>query len=144
MPLPLIALALGAALFVQISATIESSRLQKKALRAEQRQRDIETARSRVSQVREARIKRSKIVAASQAAGGAGGTGEAGAISSLRSQLGANLSFIDQTQQLSRQINIFRQQAATVQAVGTIAGNIFQIGGGFESLFKTNTAGKSN
>ena len=126
----------------------KAGRQQKRALREEQKQRDIEAARSRVSAIREARRKRAQVIAASQARGVADSAGAIGAVGGIQTQLGANLSFMDQIQQLTTQANIFRQgavaargRAATYGAVASVTGSIFDIKGGFEKMFETETTG---
>ena len=90
---------------VSVDQSRQAAKAQEKAQELSQRRADLEAARARRQQVREARIRRAQIIAQSQAVGGEGSSAEAGATGSLQSQLGANLSFLDQTQQLSRQIS---------------------------------------
>lgn len=114
---------------------------QKKMGELQQRQADIATYRERIQAVRQARTQRAAIEQQAQAQGVAGSSSATGATSSIASQQAANLSFLDQTQALSRQTSIFAQKAATAQseaatakAIGNIGGSIFEAKGGWKSI----------
>lgn len=119
----------------------EAGRKQKQAIETQQKQADIAAYRERIQAVRQARAQRGATLQAAQAQGVAGSTSTQGAVSSIGSQLGANLSFLDQTQALSRQTSIFSQQAVDLQTEaniaatrGQIAGSIFQQGYGYKQM----------
>lgn len=122
----------------------EAAKTQKKAMAIEQQKADIAAYRERIQAVRQARIQRGATLQTAQALGVQGSSSAVGAVSSIGSQLGANLSFLDTTQALSRQESIFQQQAVDAQTRanmaatrGKIAGSIFeQKYGGWKGVFK--------
>lgn len=121
----------------------ESFRAQEKASRVQQQKADIAAYRERVQAVRQARIQRGLTAQSAQTQGVATSSSAVGATSSIASQLGANLSFLDVTQKLSGQESIFQQQSATAQGRAAmagfragLAGEVFkQKYGGWESIF---------
>jgi len=120
----------------------KAAEAQQQAQQAAQRRADIAAYRERIQAVRQARAQRGATLQAAQSQGVAASSGTAGAVSSIASQVGANLSFLDATQALAQQESIFRQKAiaaeskaATSAAYGQIAGSIFQAGGGYQRLF---------
>lgn len=80
-----------------------------------------EQARERRQQVREERVKRARILQASQNTGVSGSTGEVGAVSGLSTQLDTNLGMNIGRAQRGDAISIFSQQAAEA---GTSAQNL--------------------
>lgn len=83
----------------------EASQENRKAQRIAQRRADLATARQRRQQIREARIARAQVEAQGAGRGIQGSSGIVGAGASVQSQLASNLSFLDQTQELSGQIS---------------------------------------
>ena len=116
---------------VSVSESRQAAKQQRKAQKLSQRRADLEAARARREQVREARIRRAEIISRSTAVGGAGSSAEAGATGSVQSQLGANLGFLGRTQQLSRGISQASGRAAQAQSRAATAGAI----GGFAGQF---------
>jgi len=120
----------------------EAAKEQQRAQQAAQRRADIAAYRERIQAVRQARAQRGATLQSAQSQGVSASSGTAGAVSSIASQVGSNLSFLDTTQALAQQESIFRQRAvaaeskaATSAAYGQIAGSIFQAGGGYQRLF---------
>lgn len=121
----------------------EAAKEQKKAARAQveaekvrQRQADIQAYRERIKAVRQARAERGAVLQAAQAQGVTGSSGAVGAASSIASQLGANLSFLDTTQALSRQASIFEQAAVSHKSAAAMA---LAKGKAAQSIFDTAT-----
>ena len=119
---------LAAGTTAQVVQSRKAEKAGKRAAKVEQRRADVQTARERMKQVREARIKRAQV---QQAAANTGAEGSAviGAVSSIQSQETQNISFLDQVQGLSRQASIFRQQQAGYQSDAQTAGAVASLGG---------------
>jgi len=120
----------------------EAAKQQQRAQEAAQKRADISAYRERIQAVRQARAQRGATLQSAQSQGVSVSSGAAGALSSIGSQIGANLSFLDTTQALAQQESIFKQnaiaaesKAATYQAYGQIANSIFQTAGGYKRLF---------
>jgi hypothetical protein len=115
----------GAALATTVYSVSEQSKQAKKSARAQENLQNEERARNtgqqiaeRRQQIREERVKRARVMQASQNTGVAGGSGEAGALSSLSTQLGSNVGFNQSMIQSGERMSIFAQQAATAQYKG--------------------------
>lgn len=118
-----------------VRAQEEARKEQRRAAAIEQRKADIAAYRERIATIREARARRGETLQAAQTQGVSESSGAKGAVSSIASQLGANLSFLDVTQELSKQESIFRQKAAdwqtkatTSAAKGEMASSLFSSG----------------
>tara|TARA_R110000744_G_scaffold293208_1_gene403654 strand:+ start:3554 stop:4135 length:582 start_codon:yes stop_codon:yes gene_type:complete len=83
--------------------------------RVTQKKADLQTSRSRVAALREARIKRAQIVQGTANAGlmGGGSSSTQGALASNSSQLGQNIGMLGQFEGLSGQLSLLSQQSAT-------------------------------
>ena len=121
---------------------------QKKASQKSQQIQDIKASRERRKQAQQARIARANIVSRGQAVGAGGSSGVTSGAGIIGSQAGSNVSFLNQVQDLSNQASIFSQRASNAQsagnvfgAVGSIGGNVFQMEGGFKSLFADKPLG---
>lgn len=128
------AIAIGAAV-VAAGATVYSARQQKKAASAsrraqaaEQRRADIANARERRFAVRNARVARASIEAQAAGSGLVGASSTLGAMSNVTSRTNENLSFLDQSNQLSQQASAaniqaarYSSRAATGKAVADVA-----------------------
>lgn len=78
-----------------------AAKSQAKAYAAQQRQADIANARERRSTIQSARIAAASVEAQGVATGMFGGSAQTSSLFNIRNQLGQNLSFLDQNQQLS-------------------------------------------
>lgn len=126
-----------------LTLTAASIKQQGKAAKAQKKIQNEEKARNtaqqmaeRRQQVREERIKRARVMQASENTGTAGSSGELGAVSSIGTQLGANLGFNQSMIESGNRISGYTQQAADAQgkasmfnAVGSMAGNVGSIFG---------------
>jgi len=129
---------------------------------AKGRMAEVQAQRERIQQVREARIKRSAIVASAGNVGiGAGTSGVSGSTSSIGSQASANIGSINQQQTFAADASAANQQAADAsaafqiagaegnvaaakwQAVGAIGSSVFQGAGGWTTIFGGNTPTKA-
>jgi len=81
----------------------------------------------RRQQIREERIKRSRVLAASEASGTVGSSGEAGAIGSMNTQLGSNVGTNQSMIQSGQRVSVFAQDAASAQLAGQQAGMFGQL-----------------
>ena len=111
----------------------KSYKAQRKAKRVQSRMADLQAQRERQNQIREERIRRAQIEAGAEATGAGDTSSAIGSQGSLRTQLGANLSFINTTQQLGKQASGYLDQAAQSQASGSLFGTI----GGVANQFVT-------
>lgn len=105
-------------------------------------------AQERRNQVREERVRRAKILQASENGGTAGSSGEYGAIDSLATQLSSNLGINAGRAQAGANIGGYLQNAAdfglaaqqavsgaqTADSLFNLAGNIFTASGGYKTL----------
>lgn len=137
------------------SATKNAANAQREATAAQSKAASLQTARDRMAQIREARLRAGAI----GAAGGAGGVGNmssgiAGSISSVGSQAGANIGAINvaqgfaETASAALQVSADQQvKAQRWQQIGAIsssvAGTAFQAAGSFKTIFGGNTIPKA-
>jgi hypothetical protein len=128
-----------------VNAALEN----KKAQKAQGRIRDEQQAQNKAqqlkekrNQIREERVKRARLMQASENTGVADSSGEAGAVGSISSQLGSNLGFNQGAIQASERISAFSQQAADATGNAQLSSALSQaapvIGGMAESIFKTD------
>jgi len=116
------------------------ARDQKRAMKAQARIQEVKAARERRKQVRAAQQAQAQMAAGAQASGTTQTSGYTGGSGSVQTQLGANLSFLDQVGGLTQQASIFNQRAATHsskaatgQAISSLAmqgASLFAPGGG--------------
>ena len=136
-----------------VVSTVSSIQQSKKASSAQQRaealrqkQADRQNRLQKIKQLRQARIARGQAEAAqSGVSGGAQGSQALGVGSTIQSQLGSNLGFLNQSQGINNQISqanisgIKAQDRSNVfGAVASISGDIFETQGGYKELFKKN------
>jgi hypothetical protein len=121
---------------VSTVGSIDQSRRARKASKAqsaaEQRRADIENVYKTRQAVRQARLAQGSMVNAAAQTGGMGGTGLAGGVSSVSSQLGGNLAFMESVAQenniivgAQNTINKSQTNAAVFGAVGQLGQTIF-------------------
>lgn len=115
----------------------KSAKAQRRGQRIEQRRADIANARERRATVRAGRVARAQVEAQAATSGVGGSSTTAGAVSGIQQQLGSNLSFLDQNQQLSARSTAANLDAAkwmskanTAGAVAEVAGGVFSRTGG--------------
>lgn len=143
-------LAIGAvSAYNQYQAGQDAADAQKKAQQAQSRSAQVAAQRERLAAMREARIKRAQILS-SAGVQGVGGSGVSGATSSIGSQLGANIGYMNVQEGFAQAASKANQQAANAmssatnwQAIGGVAQNIFQSQGGFTTIFGGNTIPKA-
>ena len=95
-------------------AIIESRSARKdraRAAKVAQRRRDIESRRATIANIEDARQAIGTIQNVAALTGGGGGSGARGAVSSLTSQLGANVTFNQQLLQFAERQEQFLQKA---------------------------------
>lgn len=87
----------------------------RKAIQAQERAANVKAQQERIKAVREARIARAQLISGATTAGlGVGTSGVAGGVSSIASQMGANIGGINVAQTFSQQASAANQQAATL------------------------------
>ena len=119
----------------------DRSNAQHAANAAQQRQAETEAQRARISQQREARIRRAQVLAST---GISGSSGTAGAIASIGSQEATNISTINQNLSFSAEISAANQRAADASGASALASAQFSAGvsifsaafpGGLKTIF---------
>ena len=123
----------------------KSAKAQARANAAEQRRAEIANARERRQQVRNARVQRASLESQAALTGVVGSSGVEGAAANIQTQLGDNLSFLDQNAALSQEASIANQQAqdyssraAGYAALGEVAGKAGSVYGGRTKTAKTS------
>lgn len=117
---------------------------QRQAAEQAQRAQDLRSARERRTQYRQARAARAQALAAQSAsAGGRTSSSFVTGRGTMGTQAGANVSFLNQYADITKQQGIFQTQAYTAmgqqQMWGSIAGlgmQTLDMAGGFKTLFK--------
>lgn len=128
----------------------KSLEAQKQAQQAQSRAAQVAAQRERLQAMREARIKRAQILS-SAGVQGVSGSGVQGSVSSIGSQLGANIGYMNVQEGFAQAASMANQQAANAmssaaswQAIGGLAGKAFDASGGFTTIFGGNTTQKTN
>lgn len=129
----------------QAKAQQKAVGVQKESLELQKQQQQLATRRSRRRAIREAQIARAQAVSAGANYGGLFGSSLAGGLSSLGSQVGAELGFSTQMSGLSRDINAAEQKSLDYQSkamgyaaeasmwggISSLGFGLFQQAGGF-------------
>lgn len=115
----------------------KSAKAQARAQRAQQRQADIANARERRAAIRNARVQRASVESQAATTGIVGSSGVEGSLANITSETNSNISFLDQSQQLSSEASVANQQAADYasraqgyQDIGNLANKAGQVYGG--------------
>lgn len=132
------------------SAAARQNRAQNRIRASQRAQNTSDAARERRQQVRDERIRRARIIAASENTGVSESSGELGALGSLSTQFASNIGTNLGKLKTAEDVSIFSQQAAnaagdqfSAQARGQLSNSIFSIASnptiasGLESIFKT-------
>lgn len=140
----------------QRSAQKDAEKAQKRAIneqktaRAEQEAVNArQAAEERRQQIREERVRRAQVIQSSANTGVSGSSGEIGAVSNLSNQLGSNIGYNTSQIRAANNITAANQRASdflssaqskinSANQWGQVSGlglNIFQAGGGFNSIF---------
>ena len=153
---PIVGAIIGGAATV-ISSVMQSSALedqaaaQREATASQQRAADVQSQKERIKQIREARIRRSQIMASGINMGaGVGTSGIGGAVGSVASQMSENIGTINQMQDFAQDTSRALQkatdagvEAAGWQMIGNFSKSIFDQSGGFTTIFGGNTFTKA-
>jgi len=123
---------------MQVSAARKAAKAQQRMADLQERQQQIATRRSRRQAIRQAQIVRAQAISAGANYGGLQGSGLAGGLSSLGSQVGAELGFSTQMSGISSDINAAQkdflkaqQQGSMWGAIGGLGFSVFRQAGGF-------------
>lgn len=123
----------------QANATKQAANAQKEANKVQAAQQEVQSTDSRRQRVREARIRRAQIIAASENQGTTGSSGATGAVGALSSNLSGIFSASLGDSKANAGINANLQRAADYTAKANAIGawnNVFQSGiSGFQSIF---------
>jgi hypothetical protein len=130
-------------------ASRNAAAAQKQAAEAQQRQQELAASRERRQAIRAGIVQRARLRAQAQVMGAGGGSGVAGGISSISSQIGANLGFGTQMTGLGREYTAATGRAADFGAQAGIyqarASSASQMSGmGFDLFGKAGGFGKNS
>jgi hypothetical protein len=128
-------------------ASRNAAAAQKQAAEAQQRQQELAASRERRQAIRAGIVQRARLRAQAQVMGAGGGSGVAGGISSISSQIGANLGFGTQMTGLGReytaatgraadfgaQAGIYQARASSASQMSSMGFSMFGQAGGFGS-----------
>ena len=117
----------GAALGYSINQADKAASAQRAAAATQQRMQQQTATRQRRSAIRANLMRRQSMLSTARALGAAGSSAVGGGISSLSSQLGANLGFSSMMSGLGQQYSAFTQQAADFTGQSQLFGQIGQM-----------------
>lgn len=117
-----------------VVGTVLATKARKQAIESQRVQRNVEVARERRRQVREARIKRGALVNTAATTGTAGSSGELGGIGSIESQLFSNASFLDTSIAAGDSIAASSSRAATFGGIANFGISLFNLAGGASAI----------
>lgn len=115
-------------------AAVASSNRMAAAGRAQQRQQELQQRMARRQAIRQAQVQRARAQSTASSAGALGSSGAIGGIGSISSQLGSGLGYGSQQQGLANQVGRYQQQASNWGTVGSVAGGVFNLSGGFDNF----------
>jgi nitroreductase len=116
-----------AAIGYSINRSDKAASAQRAAASTQQRMQQQQATRQRRSAIRSSLIRRQQMLTQARALGVSGGSAVGGGLSSLSSQLGANLGFSSMMSGLGQQYSAFTQQAADFTGQSQLFGQIGQI-----------------
>jgi len=125
---------------VSIQQQRKAAKAQNRATEVQERIQNIKAARQRREQLRQARIARAQIVAASEVSGTSQSSSVAGGLSDVSTQFGGNVNFLNTVKSLSERQGDFLSKSATAssnaQTSGQLAGLSFRAANtDFSSIF---------
>lgn len=106
----------------------------RKARNQRQRIADIKAKRERTELIRQSRIARAQQIAGGVATGVTGSSGQTGALASISSQTAANVSFLDTTQSLGKQANIFEGKSIAASGRANLYSSIGDVAYKFKDV----------
>jgi len=138
-----------AGLVISVASAYESNRQnqaayreQKKGAEINQAQQNVKAAAERRAQIRQERVRRAQILQASFDTGTAGSSGELGGISSLDSQIGNNMSNINEGATTSNNLFSISQAYAAHKSAAETYGVISSLSSSIGSFALSNTTPK--
>jgi len=114
-----------------VVGTVGSLVMQGKAMKAQEKQQELTTRRSRRQAIRQMQLTRAQSLMSAQGAGSLYGSGAAGGIGALSSQLGADLGYQTAYNSLSGDISRANQAANLFSGIASVGGTLFNMSGGF-------------
>lgn len=117
----------------------KAAKNQRRAQQTQQRIADVQAARERRDQVRQARVAQANLLSQQVAQGVQTTSGGQTGVAQVGQQAAGNLSFLDTVGDLSRQASIFNIQAAQAQSRAATAGAISGLALQGSSLFAPTT-----
>jgi hypothetical protein len=129
----------GAAIGYSINRADKAASAQRSAAATQQRMQQQQATRQRRSAIRSSLVRRQQMLSQARALGAEGSSAIGGGISSLSSQLGANLGFGSMMSGLGQQYSSLTQQAADFTGQSQLFGQIGQILLGAPTFGATST-----
>lgn len=125
----------------QANATRQAAEAQKEANNIEAAQQDVVSRESRRQRVREERVRRARIIAASENTGTTGSSGQIGAVGALSSNLGGVFAGSRGQSAANKGINTNLQRAADFQAEANAIGAQAQATSAMFGAFQSGLSG---
>lgn len=116
------ATAITAGTAVQTVGALDQAKAEKRAAR-------IKAQRERIRATRDARVQRAEALTAAEAQGIQGGATESGAVSSVGSQLGSNIAFANEVNEINRKIASARSTQALGSGISQLGASTLNIAG---------------
>jgi uncharacterized phage infection (PIP) family protein YhgE len=136
---PILAGTAAVATGASVVAGEKSRSQQKKANRIQERVRQTQDARSRLAQVREARMAQAKVIQSGATQGALGSSAVQGGFSAIGSNAENNIQFINQIDNMQQSINKRMERANNYSGAASAFGGIASISGSLAGSGKPET-----
>jgi hypothetical protein len=136
---PILAGTAAVATGASVVAGEKSRSQQKKANRIQERVRQTQDARSRLAQVREARMSQAKVIQSGATQGALGSSAVQGGFSAIGSNAENNIQFINQIDNMQQSINKRMESANNYSGAASAFGGIASISGSLAGSGKPET-----
>lgn len=111
---------------VSLFTGLKSASLQKKAMRAQEKQQELADARERRRLLRQRQIAAGETVNLAASLGATGSSAVAGGLSGLTNQVQSQMGYQAQSSALAKKASGLYQQASNYQMFGGLVGNLFE------------------
>ena len=124
---------MAAGTLIQGFGAFKSAEAQKKQMRAQQASADMQAQNQRLEQVRQGRIARAKVIQMGENQGAGGSSSVTSAAGNATGQANANIGYINEQQDIGKQITSAQQQQVDWQTVSNIGKGLSSVGNVFGS-----------
>lgn len=132
----------------QREASEDAAKARKAQFAAEQRIANVQNTRAIREQLRKQRVAAAAITNTGAVSGTSGSSGVAGGVSSVGSQAATNIGDFSSTRTAQVSAGIAQMEygeamgdSAQAQAIGSVGASIFNLGGGFDTIFNRKQPG---